>query len=130
MGRSAGQGSLACPDMALGSIGGVSRGAPSCLPTQKWVDLDGTGRCSVGNEQRLRSLLEVGRALASNFDVEAVLERVLAAARELTGARYAAAGVLDEHDRNAVLWPSTRGFATMLKQRVWLARSREGGTTR
>jgi hypothetical protein len=32
-----------------------------------------------------------------------VLERVLAAARELTGARYAALGVLDEHGRNPVL---------------------------
>jgi signal transduction histidine kinase len=51
---------------------------------------------SEGNEQRLRSLLEVGRALVSNFDLEEVLERVLAAARDLTGARYAALGVLDE----------------------------------
>ena len=49
-----------------------------------------------GDEQRLRALLEVGRALVSEFDLEAVLERVLAAARELTGARYAALGVLDE----------------------------------
>ena len=47
-------------------------------------------------EQRLRALLEVGRALVSDLDLEAVLERVLVAARELTGARYAAVGVLDE----------------------------------
>jgi signal transduction histidine kinase len=33
--------------------------------------------------------------LVSNFELEAVLERVLAAASELTGARYAALGVLD-----------------------------------
>ena len=32
----------------------------------------------------------------SEFDLEAVLERVLEAARDLTGARYAALGVLDE----------------------------------
>lgn len=54
------------------------------------------GAVPSGNERRLRSLLEVGRALVSDFDLEAVLGRVLAAARELTGARYAALGVLDE----------------------------------
>ena len=47
-------------------------------------------------EERLRRLLEVGRALVSEFDLEAVLEHVLEAARELTGARYAAVGVLDQ----------------------------------
>jgi len=129
MGRSAGQGSLACPDMALGSIGGVFRGAPSCLPTQKWVDLDGTGRCSVGNEQRLRSLLEVGRALASNFDVEAVLERVLAAARELTGALRGSrcARRARPKRRSVAKRAEVRDHA---QARRWLARSREGGTTR
>jgi two-component system, NarL family, sensor histidine kinase DevS len=49
-----------------------------------------------GNEQRLRALLDVGRALVSDFELEAVLERVISAARVLTGARYAALGVLDE----------------------------------
>jgi len=47
-------------------------------------------------EQRLERLIDVGRALVSELDLEAVLERVLAAARELTGAEYAALGVLDE----------------------------------
>ena len=46
-------------------------------------------------EERLRRLLEVGRRLVSELDLEAVLEHVLEAARELTGARYAAVGVLD-----------------------------------
>ncbi len=46
-------------------------------------------------EERLRRLLEVGRGLVSEFELEVVLERVLEAARELTGARYAALGVLD-----------------------------------
>jgi hypothetical protein len=55
---------------------------------------DETGRAAEGNEQRLRALLDVGRALVSDFDLEVVLERVLTAARELTGARYAALGVL------------------------------------
>lgn len=41
-------------------------------------------------------LLDVARGLLAELDLEAVLERVLEAARELTGARYAALGVLDE----------------------------------
>ena len=44
-------------------------------------------------------LLEAGRALVSELDVEAVLERLLETARELTGARYAAIGVLDAERR-------------------------------
>jgi two-component system, NarL family, sensor histidine kinase DevS len=41
-------------------------------------------------------LLEVGRTLVADLDVEVVLRRVLETARELTGARYAALGILDE----------------------------------
>jgi two-component system, NarL family, sensor histidine kinase DevS len=52
-------------------------------------------RESQSQEARLRRMLDVGRGLVSEFDLEAVLERVLDAARELTGARYAALGVLD-----------------------------------
>jgi signal transduction histidine kinase len=47
-------------------------------------------------EQRLQRLIDVGRALVSELDQETLLQRVLEAARELTGARYAALGVLDE----------------------------------
>jgi signal transduction histidine kinase len=47
------------------------------------------------DEGRLRRLIEVGRTLVSELDVDAVLGRVLDAARELTGARYAALGVLN-----------------------------------
>jgi signal transduction histidine kinase len=47
------------------------------------------------DEHRLRRLLEVGRALVSQLDREALLRRVLEVARELTGARYAAIGILD-----------------------------------
>jgi signal transduction histidine kinase len=50
-------------------------------------------------EQRLRRLIEVGRSLVAELDLEAVLQRVLDAARELTDARYAALGVLDEERR-------------------------------
>jgi signal transduction histidine kinase len=46
--------------------------------------------------QRLRRLLDVGRSLVSELDLELVLDRVLEVARELTGAHYAALGILDE----------------------------------
>ena len=52
-----------------------------------------------GLERRLQGLLDVGRALVSELDLDLVLEHVLEAARELTGARYAALGVLDESRR-------------------------------
>jgi signal transduction histidine kinase len=48
------------------------------------------------DEVRLRRLLEVGRSLLSELDPDAVLDRLLEVAQELTGARYAAIGVLDE----------------------------------
>jgi signal transduction histidine kinase len=48
------------------------------------------------DESRLRRLLDVGRSLISELEPETVLQRLLEVARELTGARYAAIGVLDE----------------------------------
>ena len=48
------------------------------------------------DEGRLRSLIDVGRTLVSNLDLELVLQGVLDAARDLTEARYAALGILDE----------------------------------
>ena len=47
-------------------------------------------------EEELRKLLGVGRALVAELDLESVLQRVLETARELTGARYAALGILDD----------------------------------
>jgi signal transduction histidine kinase len=47
-------------------------------------------------EERLLRLLDVGRGLVAELDLETVLHRVLDVARELTGARYAAVGVLDD----------------------------------
>jgi signal transduction histidine kinase len=41
----------------------------------------------------------VGRSLVSQLDVEIVLQEVLEAARELTNARYAALGILDDERR-------------------------------
>jgi signal transduction histidine kinase len=54
---------------------------------------------AVVTDDALRRLLDAGRALVSELDVEAVLQRVLITAAEVTGARYAAFGVLDEHRR-------------------------------
>lgn len=48
------------------------------------------------DEPRLRRLLDVGRSLISELEPEVVLQRLLEVAHELTGARYAAIGVLDD----------------------------------
>src|SRR5215207_950000 len=48
------------------------------------------------SDKELRKLLDVGRTLVAELDVETVLRHVLETARELTGARYAALGILDE----------------------------------
>jgi signal transduction histidine kinase len=47
------------------------------------------------SEPRLRALLEAGMALASELSLDSLLQRLAALAAELTGARYAALGVLD-----------------------------------
>ena len=49
-----------------------------------------------------RRLLEAGRTLVSDLDTSAILHRLLEAAREVTGARYAALGVLDESRERVV----------------------------
>jgi signal transduction histidine kinase len=63
----------------------------------------------VGPEQRLERLIEVGRALVAELDLEAVLDRVLDAAQELTGARYAALGALNR-ERTGLERFLTRGI--------------------
>jgi signal transduction histidine kinase len=79
---------------------------------------------------RMRRLLDAGRALMAELDPQAVLDRTLAAAREVTGARYAALGVLnenrgelqqfltlgiDEQTRSAIgEWPRGRGVLGIL----------------
>ncbi len=49
--------------------------------------------------EALRRLLQIGSEVVSELDHETVLQRVIEAARDLTGARYAALGVLDESRR-------------------------------
>jgi signal transduction histidine kinase len=44
---------------------------------------------------RLRTLLDTGIAISSELSLDAVLQRIVAAAAQLTGARYAALGVID-----------------------------------
>jgi signal transduction histidine kinase len=46
-------------------------------------------------EDRLRALLEASRAIGSELSLDALLERLVTTAAELTGARYAALGVID-----------------------------------
>jgi signal transduction histidine kinase len=48
------------------------------------------------DKDRLRRLIEAGRSVVAERELEAVFDRLLDVARELTGARYAAIGILDE----------------------------------
>jgi signal transduction histidine kinase len=47
----------------------------------------------------LRDVLEVARGVVDELDLDVVLERVVEAARQLSGAQYAALGVLDDSRR-------------------------------
>jgi signal transduction histidine kinase len=47
------------------------------------------------NENRLRALVETGVAITSELSLDALLQRLVESASELTGARYAALGVID-----------------------------------
>ena len=60
-------------------------------------------------EPALRRLLQVGRSLVAHLDLEKILAELLDVAREVTGARYAAIGVLDE-DRSGLERFITRGI--------------------
>jgi len=48
------------------------------------------------DEARLRQLLDVGRSLIAELDPDVLLDRLLEVAQRMTGAKYAAIGVLDE----------------------------------
>jgi signal transduction histidine kinase len=50
----------------------------------------------VQDSRAAQSVVEIARSVLSELDLETVLNRVLESARELTGARYAALGVLGE----------------------------------
>jgi signal transduction histidine kinase len=61
------------------------------------------------DERRLARLIEAGRGLLSELDLETVLDRLLQTAADLTGARYVALGVLDESRRELARF-LTRGI--------------------
>ncbi len=69
------------------------------------------------DEARLRRLIEVGRSLVVESDPEAVINDALEAARELTGARYAALGVLDSR-RSELEQFLTRGIEAKLREQI------------
>src|SRR5262249_10692128 len=48
------------------------------------------------NENRLRALVETGVAITSELSLDALLQRLVESASELTGARYAALGVIGQ----------------------------------
>ena len=64
----------------------------------QWASRAGLNSACMGaeSEASIRRLLDVGRVLTTELDQRTVLDRVLAEAREITGARYAALGILNE----------------------------------
>ena len=67
--------------------------------------------------RRLRLLLDIGQSVVSELDLEVVLAKVLAAARELTGARYAAVGVMAP-DRRSLERFVTSGIDSETQMRI------------
>ncbi len=60
-------------------------------------------------DRAVRGVLDLARDVLAELDLDVVLERVLDSAQELTGARYAALGVLDE-SRSELAQFITRGI--------------------
>jgi signal transduction histidine kinase len=77
------------------------------------------------DQARLRRLMDLGPWLISALDLETVLDRLLETAREVTGARYAALGVLDS-DRRELERFLTRGLTDAEEQAIG-ARPRGSG---
>jgi signal transduction histidine kinase len=69
------------------------------------------------DEARLRRLMEVGPWLIAELDLETVLDRLLETAREVTGAAYAALGVLDA-DRRELERFVTRGLSERAERAI------------
>src|SRR5204862_7133542 len=55
--------------------------------------------CVDGADDRIRALIGTGIAISAELSLDAVLQRVVETAAELTGARYAALGVIDRSGR-------------------------------
>jgi two-component system, NarL family, sensor histidine kinase DevS len=69
------------------------------------------------DEPRLRELIDVGRSLVAELDPEVIFRQVLEVACELTGARYAALGVLDE-DRHELERFITHGIDAQTRRAI------------
>ena len=69
------------------------------------------------DQARLRRLMEVGPSLIAQLDLETLLDRLLETAREVTGARYAALGVLDAERRELERF-LTRGLSDEAEQAI------------
>ena len=63
---------------------------------------------STGQVDRLRVLVDSGIALSSELSLDALLQRIVEAAAQLTGARYAALGVIDRSGQGARALPDDR----------------------
>jgi signal transduction histidine kinase len=71
----------------------------------------------VGGEERVQSLLDAVLAISGDLDLHATLERIVAAAARLVGARYAALGVIDRHGDGLVDF-ITFGLPDVLAERI------------
>lgn len=69
------------------------------------------------DDHRLRGLIAAGRGLVAQLDLEVVLDRLLGTASELTSARYAALGVLDERRRELERF-ATRGVDAATEREI------------
>jgi signal transduction histidine kinase len=65
---------------------------------------------------RLRTLVEAGISLSSELSLDSLLQRIVETAAELTGARYAALGVIDQAGRGL-----ERFFTTGIDQETYAA---------
>ena len=75
------------------------------------------GREAGHHGEQLERLVEVGRSLVVELNLPTVLDRVLEVAREITGARYAALGILDE-DKAELEQFLTVGIDDELRQQI------------
>jgi signal transduction histidine kinase len=69
------------------------------------------------DQDRLRRLIEAGRSVVAQREPDGVLERLLLVAREVTGAQYAAIGVLDD-TREALAEFITAGLHSDAKEAI------------
>src|SRR5688500_7089064 len=69
------------------------------------------------DQDRLRSVVDAAIAVTSELSIEAVLQRIVEAAAELTGAKYAALGVIDQSGTGLENFVTT-GFDDETIQRI------------